>query len=340
MRQFLVVLITVCVLPSISVGETISFLDRRTEDSFRVVNYNILFDSLFQSDRRGELGRLINAVDADVYNFQEVANTQPFQVQSIFNSLAPVVGGWQVHRGRNQVIVSRHALSQTATNVPGGERGIAMAQIDLPNASFANDMYILNNHFPCCGNEIGRQVEADALVSWLDDAMSFGGNVDLDPATAVLILGDLNIVGSGAPLQTLISGDGQRVDWDDTPLQNADPTHNGRGSDNWTWRNDSSNFDPGVLDYVLYTDSVIQQNHAFVLNPDAMTADELEMSGLLATDFQANPEIGFFDHLPMIVDFAPTRVTAIPEPNATLALLIVVTAMGRRRRKNRFRRAT
>ena len=117
-------------------------------DSFRVANYNVHFDDLFVSSGMDELTRFVNAVDADVYTFQEAFNTSSTEAKNLFNLIAPLPSGsWQVHRGRNQLIVSRYPLTLKKTNVPGGMRGIAMAKVDLPNAHFFNDMYILNNHF-------------------------------------------------------------------------------------------------------------------------------------------------------------------------------------------------
>ena len=182
-----------------------------------------------------------------------------------------------------------------------------MALVDLPDSSFENDLFLLNNHFPCCGNEAGRQVEANAISDWIQDAITVGGNFDLAPDTGISVLGDLNIVGGPAPLDTLIDGtNGLAPDWDGTSLVDARPVHNGTGSDEWTWRDDGSGFDPGVLDFVLYTDSVLDVNHSFVLNPSILPEADLQASGLLATDFKLNKasDSTRYDHLPLIVDFA------------------------------------
>lgn len=85
-----------------------TFVDRRSADSFRIANYNIHFDDLFEPAGLGELARFVNAVDADVYTFQEAFETSPSQARDIFDEIAPLsTGSWQVHRGRNQLIISR-----------------------------------------------------------------------------------------------------------------------------------------------------------------------------------------------------------------------------------------
>ena len=314
-----------------------TFLDRQDADSFRMVSYNVHFDDLFDSSNgRAQLQRMIGALDADVYNFQEAFDTSASDVVAMFNTFSPLGGGqaWRAHKGRNQLIISRHDLSLQQTDVPNGSRGIAMAQVDMPDLFFANDMYVLNNHFPCCNNESGRQSEADAISAWIQDAITTGGDFDLAQDTAIAVLGDLNIVNGPNSLNTLINGNGSSPDWDGTSLADSHPFHNATGSDDWTWRNDNSQFDPGVLDYILFTDSVLEMNHGFILNPSQMSAADLQASGLLATDFkldQTSGTSGEFDHLPLVVDFAPN---AVPEPAASVLLLLgFMGVMTRRSRK-------
>ena len=80
----------------------------------------------------------------------------------------------------------------------------------------------------------------------------------------------------------------------------------------YTWRNDFSPFEPGVLDYVLYTDSAISVEYSFVLNPSIMSNAELAATGLIETDMMRTKIVGGnffdFDHLPLIVDFAANLV--------------------------------
>lgn len=285
-----------------------TFVDRLSSDSFRLANYNVLFDTLFEPSNRDELIRFVEAVDADVYCFQEAFDTTATQARDLFDQIAPLpTGSWQVHKGRNQITLSRYPLSRRLTNVPGGTRGIAMAQVDLPDADFSNDMYILNNHFPCCDNESQRVIEATAIVNWLADAITPGGSIDLTADTAVAVVGDLNIVRGPESLNILLDGiNGLTTDWDGSSMTDLNPTHNAAGMDDYTWRDDTSPFPPGILDYILYTDSVIEAEHSFVLNPADMTNFELAATGLFASDMLRDKRIsrGNFDHLPLIVDFA------------------------------------
>ena len=293
-----------------------NFVERRSPDCFRLACYNVHFDDLFRTGGEAELARFVSAINADVYAFQEAFETSATQARDTFNQIAPLTtGSWQVHKGRNQLIISRYDLSRQDTNVPGGRRGIAMAQVDLPDSQFSNDIYILNNHFPCCDNEEGRIIESIAIVRWMADALTAGGNVDLELDTAVAVVGDLNTVRGFESRDNLLDGIGDLItDWDGTSMTDANPTHNAAGVDDYTWRNDFSPFPPGILDYVMYTDSVISVEHSFVLNPSIMSGVELAATGLLATDMMRSKDVDSFDfvdfdHLPLIVDFAANLAT-------------------------------
>jgi len=290
-----------------------TFVDRQSADSFRLACYNVHFDDLFEPAGIAELTRFINAVNADVYAFQELFFTSSTHVRNLFNQIAPLSNrSWQVHKGRNQVIVSRYDLSLQNTDVPGGTRGIAMAQVNLPDEHFSNDMYILNNHFPCCDNESQRVTESIAIVNWMADALTVGGNVNLALDTAVAVVGDLNTVRGPVPRDNLLHGIGSlKTDWDGSSMTDANPSHNATEIEDYTWRDDTSPFPPGILDYVMYTDSVISVEYSFILNPSTMTNAELAATGLIATDMMRakNISLGNFDHLPLIVDFAANLAT-------------------------------
>ena len=94
-------------------------------------------------------------------------------------------------------------------------------------------------------------------------------------------------------------------------MTDANPTHNAIGLEDYTWRDDTSIFPPGILDYVIYTDSVISAEYSFVLNPSIMSDAELAATGLIETDMMRtkNVNTGDFDHLPLIVDFAANLAT-------------------------------
>jgi endonuclease/exonuclease/phosphatase family metal-dependent hydrolase len=190
--------------------------------------------------------------------------------------------------------------------------------VDLPNADFATDLYLLGVHLKCCGEEGGsedasRQRSADAIANWLADARGairpFGNLVILPPGTPMVVLGDFNLVGGPRPELTLLTGDIQQEvffgpdakgDWDNSDLTNLNPLDPFTG-DNFTWQSDGV-YPSSALDRMFYTDSVLSVAASFVLNTATMAPDALAAAGLQAFDTNRSATS---DHLPIVMDIAP-----------------------------------
>jgi hypothetical protein len=314
---------------TLSAQNTGTFIDRHAPADLRVVTYNVLFDSIFEEENpvlAAKFARVMTALQPEVVNLQEISAYTAADVVSLMNSIVPPGAGatWYGYKSSDNVIVSKYPLTMQRSNTsPPNWRGIALALVDLPNDQFATDLYLMNNHFKCCGNPGGpedtlRQQQADALVNWMRDARTPGGFIDLPADTPMAVVGDLNIVGLPDPLNNLLTGNivnnetygaDSPPDWDGTNLIDLHPLHNGIGPEDYTWRNDNDIFDPGRLDFVLYTDSVARAANNFVLNTVTMTPAELVATGLQTYDVTID-ELNY-DHLPIVVDF---RFPADGEP--------------------------
>jgi hypothetical protein len=121
------------------------------------------------------------------------------------------------------------------------------------------------------------------------------------------VVGDLNIVGSQQPLDTIITGNiinegtygaDSPPDWDGTDLTDLHPVHNGSGAIDYTWR---SGFSTSRLDFVLYTDSVTDVANNFILNTVEMSIVDRFAAGLQSSDVVISGSQ--YDHLPIVVDF-------------------------------------
>jgi endonuclease/exonuclease/phosphatase family metal-dependent hydrolase len=309
-----------------------TLLDRGAPDSLRLVSYNVLWNTLFAEvdpDGARRFARLVRALDPDVLCLQEVGlhpaeRDQPearrwtaADVVERMNVHLPVEGGWNGFQGGDNVVVCRFPLRMTRSRtVPEAQRSQAVALVDLPDERFPADLYVLNNHFKCCDPErydALRQQQADAIVAWLRDARTPGGEVDLPAGTPLVVAGDLNIVGSFQPVTTLLEGDvldEERYgpdfppDWDASPLADLRPRHNGdpEGAD-WTWRNDTDRYPPGRLDFVLYSDSVLELLAGFVLDTTTWSDDDLARAALERYDVTADGRGEVHDHLPLVADF-------------------------------------
>lgn len=303
-------------------AKTPSPLARQHPDDVRLVSYNIYMDSVFTagSQPSQRFARLVKALDADVWALQEVYKTPAADVAKLLDTLAPLAGGrkWQARYGGDNVTVSRFPITlHHFQTTPSCGRKVSLDLVDLPDARYGRDLYLLNNHFTCCGGvtaDAKRQQEADQLVAWMRDARTTGGAINLVSGAVMAVVGDLNIVGGPQPLKTIVSGDivdeatfgkDSPPDWDGTALTDARPLHNGAGSLDYTWRWDGSGYNPGRLDYVIYTDSVANVGASFVLNTVTMTQQQLKATGLQADDvihFKTAAGQYAFDHLPVVVD--------------------------------------
>lgn len=317
-------------LPVAAVAQTGTFLDRFDTGDLRVVSYNIYFGSIFTSSaNRQKFSRVVSALQPDVLMLQEAGRRSSTDMSALMDSIAPLPNGESWHAlGGDNAIVSRFPLSLTAssTTPPAStttDTGLAL--VDLPDERFDVDLYLVNNHFSCCNDseppgpldprEVIRQRQADAVVNWMRDAKTAGENIDLPAGTPMIVAGDLNIINEPDvldPLGTLITGDiyheslfgsDAAPDWDGSPLEDALPRHNRDLVEDYTWRDDSQPYDPGRLDYVLYTDSVMQMGNRFVLNTVAMSSEERQATGLEELDVTVDQDGLNYDHLPVVVDF-------------------------------------
>ncbi len=313
-------------------ANTGTFVDRQLPTDLRVVSYNVLWNTIFPSEnptQAAKFDRVVAALDPDILNLQEIGPNDPTaaDVVALMNTIQPLPGGatWHGHQSWDNVIVSKYPLTMLATDtVPEpSSTSVAMALVDLPDAQFNTDFYFMNTHFKCCGGagsteDDKRQEQADALVNWMRDARTPGGNVNLPANTPMAITGDLNIVGSFQPINTLVTGNiinegtygsDSPPDWDGTGLTDAHPVHNATGATDYTWRNDGSGFAPGRLDYIIYTDSSLNVGNQFVLNTVAMNSAERTATGLQQYDVTQDSAGTNFDHLPVVVDFQMQTVT-------------------------------
>jgi len=322
-----------------AIAQPPDFLAKRDPADVRMLCYNINWDAIFppddplnhkfrSHDRRDAFVRILRAVAPDIVCLQEINPTRPAShVSTMLDRALPVDADddsklWQAYLGQDNLIAARWPLKLTASDtVPPSDRGHAMALVDLPDERFAADFYIINAHFKSAGgaeNIARRTKHADALMNWIRDARAPEGKIDLPPRTPIIICGDLNVYDNDPRrhLFTIISGDildetafgaDFLPDWDNTILGDVLPTHNAHGWQRWTWRDDTSKFNPGALDRVIYTDSTLEVAHAYILNTTTLSEAEIKAAGLESADVALDAAKGEFDHLPIVVDFRLRR---------------------------------
>jgi hypothetical protein len=141
--------------------------------------------------------------------------------------------------------------------------------------------------------------------------------ITLPANTPILLGGDLNLVGWRQQLDTVQNGDivnngtygpDSAPDWDGTSLASPHSRHpDGRAG--YSWRSDTSTFYPGLLDWILYTDSVISLKNHYILETRTMLPATLSTNGLLSDDTTSAS-----DHAMRVADFSLSNPLA-PVPD-------------------------
>jgi len=297
-------------------------LGRGDPAHIRVASWNVIDDGLF-SGGTAEVAqnRILDAIDPDILLVCEVWDHSAAQVAAKIEQHLPSGPGEQwyaVGVDGGNVICSRFPILQTWAFNPGYRETAVL--LELGPAS-GTDLLFLGCHLRCCTADVDRQIEADAIISFLRDAKTAGGVITLPQGTPIVVAGDMNLVGWRRQLDTILTGDivdetawgaDAAPDWDGGPFAVPPSRHpDGRGS--YTWRSDASTFYPGMLDWIFYTDSALTLRNHYVLETRTMLPATLAANGLVGTDI---PDAS--DHAPRVADFSiGAHATAVPEAGAS-----------------------
>ena len=312
-------------------------LHRQHFSDVRVMSWNVKRNSIFPPDgvRHESFIRIVQAIDPDVIGLQEVIRPGLVEeLTQLMNRYVPLEDGmsWQVHAVADNALISRYPMRQQggelAVPYPIPEWGLqdfhfgyASALVDLPEKFGGANLYVVAMH-----NKSGadreevqlRQIQSDSIVRWLRNLRDSDQANTLSNNTPIVILGDMNVVPSASmqPLETLLSGNivdeetfgpDFEIDWDGTDLSDARPSHNALERSYYTWRIDDLPFAPSALDRILFSDSVMSVRQRFVLNTMTMSTDELADRGLQKSDVLYGGNASYYDHLPLVADFAISK---------------------------------
>lgn len=299
----------------------------------RVLDWNTEKKFISSSDADDNFAAVLGELDPDIIVFEEINDSalggiEP-AAEDIATSLGMMLGGtWYVYSGMSDgynqnAVASRWELSMQQNDTdPGTDvRGVTCALVDLPDATYSVDFYVMGVHFKSGDgddstalgtNEQRRQSYADGIVNWMRDARTTGENIDLPTSTPMLAVGDMNLnFGSFAPYtpyETLLTGDiydettygaDSAPDWDGSEAADAFPYDYNTGDSD----SHSSNYiDPDSrYDRFIYTDSVMYAANAFIVNSLTMSAGALSAAGFDSDETDGTADAP--DHLPLVVDF-------------------------------------
>ena len=273
------------------------------KSGIRLVSYNTYNTGIVESERQPYFQRIFQALDPDIIALQE--HSEWNEIGDIISSWFPNDTWYQGYTFRDLVIISKYPILEE-TNLISSERSMcSLLEMDNPNQPY---ILIINSHFSCCDNDDDRQEQVDELVQVLREWILDGdGPFELPNNTPIFHVGDFNFVGYQQQISTVTTGDiydessygnDFPLDWDGSSVTDlfSRHTHKRMG---YTWRKDGSSFNPGKLDYIIYTDSNISISRHFVLNTLSIPDPILMEWGLESDDTNEAS-----DHLPRVVDFA------------------------------------
>ncbi|HRQ71820.1 MAG TPA: endonuclease/exonuclease/phosphatase family protein [Phycisphaerales bacterium] len=269
-------------------------LPRKPRGAVRIVSWNVEHAAPMRN--AGPFANAILALEPDVVLVQEWTLETPGQLRGWFTASLPASDGrpWHTHLGDGWgvAIVSKHPLEPlgpTRLELPGHEAPVRFigAIAHTPSGPVA----LASIHLKCCGGADGpedaqRNAEARLINATLADALTGVQH------GALVIAGDVNLVGRRKPLDTLAAG----LASGGGNLAIAAPRVLGDAA-YYTWSDPGTEFSPGRLDFALVGGGRIV--NAFVLDTARLSDAALERIGLDRTDTAAS------DHRPLVIDVMP-----------------------------------
>jgi endonuclease/exonuclease/phosphatase family metal-dependent hydrolase len=283
---------------------------RRQEGSqIRFLTYNVLFDGIFDPEKRRSFDRILNAVIPDIIGFEEIYDFSAEETRDLVSGMLPAYEWYGAKAGPDIIAVSRYPITGT---YPINGNGAFL--IDLAE-DHESELLLVVAHPPCCTNDTGRQLEIDAIMAFIRDAKAGSREPELIQDTPIVIVGDMNFVGDSRQPNTLITGEIVNTstygpwfspDWDGSDLADALPRHTDSPM-TYTWDDDGSSYWPGRLDYIVYSDAVLEIGNTFVLSTRELSEDTLATYSLREDDTPVAS-----DHLPVVADFSIVPAAAVP----------------------------
>ena len=268
--------------------------------NFRIASLNTFNTGLLDAIRGPQILRLVDAMNADIYCFQEEYSSTATQIAAALKTADPMEDGatWNVSQYYDMAIASRSPVISLSSG--SGRKGVI---IDLPEPGPQDAVVIFSIHPKCCGyigdlNDLTRILQMNSIITSVMDlrAGTLGSQYEPYRQAPIIIIGDWNLVGSHTPLDMVIDPVGLNM-VDAMPAKLI-------GEDVMTWRTlTSETFCPGRLDLLAYQASDgLGLLNSFILDSATLNTSELSTLGLQSIDSSGS------DHYMLVGDFLFTPI--------------------------------
>ncbi|MGA1707137.1 MAG: endonuclease/exonuclease/phosphatase family protein [Phycisphaerales bacterium] len=264
-----------------------------TPANLRVMSWNAERGALFKNPE--PFAEVFRAIGPDVVLLQELEGVEKAkELEAWFDERLPTPGGWRAVLGGGSLAVAVVSpkvaalpeLADVERALPNGSRPVRVVGGVVPFG--ARRVLVASVHLKCCGS-IGsredetREQEAFAIREAIRRAMEEAAK-RREPIDGIVIGGDFNLVGSPHIVDLAAEG----LDLDRSPLTAAS-LYGVDGLANLTWRDGGSEFMPGQLDFLLFSDSRLDLADGMVIDPAAILP-------------RGGSADGPSDHLPIVID--------------------------------------
>jgi len=295
-------------------------IGNKDNSDFRILTYNVYTDNFFEPSLVPSYTRILKAIQPQIIGFQEIYHHGALQTQNQVESMLPSKEGEQWYSSKVEpdiIALSRYPILKSYPIEGESTSSFNGAFLIDLHPDFDSHLLFIVAHLPAGSNNRDRQYEIDAIMAFIRSAMLPDGVLTLEPNTPFVIVGDMNLVGYNQQLTSLLTGQiinnsqfgpSFNPDWDNSDFTDLIPRHVDLPMF-YTWYNETSSWLPGRLDFIIYSDSVIDPVHSFVLFTPSMSTDSLT-----AYNLQQQDAILASDHLPVVADFVLNKNSNEVEP--------------------------
>jgi endonuclease/exonuclease/phosphatase family metal-dependent hydrolase len=276
-------------------------LARPEATAVRVMSWNVEFARILETP--APFARCLRAVAPDIVLFQELkSDSSTGQLAALLEEAVPTGddGAWTVVLGEGggglrcgvaTRLPAKGAEGLRVLPMPGSpDRTVRVAAIVAQ--VHGRPLLAASCHLKCCGRLGGRE-DATRMTEVETIAAGIAATRSAEGPEAIIVGGDLNLVGGRGPLERL----GRGTDIDGSDLAIVEPLQID-GRTNATWEDPGQPFIPGRLDYLLHGDAGTRVVGTFVLDTRDLSEASLRRHDLRSRDALAS------DHLPIVVDLA------------------------------------